>query len=314
MKRGGRQRQTKTGKKKKMTTERAQIKITNEQKWAVGLIEAEGNIGINDPTPTGSKWEFKVKVAMKNTNMRAVYKIKKIIGAGRIHRERNGMVAWVITDREKIKEYIYPLLDNYPFRGVKYYEYQILKEGMHIAEEKKITAEVRRDKLIALKEKAKEVIEVTPIISSNPMDWGRKAKDMINEIGVEKLREIYDPWWIAGYVEGGGSLQINSQLQIAFEIAQMYDKMPIYGLHKLYGAQSAVKIREGDGYTIFATKKKEIIARIMGDLRGKMLGMKSWELKVWCYAFNTDKREKREKAKEVLRHRGKGKEAQGQEE
>jgi hypothetical protein len=130
---------------------------------------------------------------MKDTNIRAVYKIKKIIGAGRIHRDRVGMVIWEISDRKKIKEYIYPLLDKYPLRGVKYYSYKRLKEGMLIAEDKKLTAEEKRDKLIALKEKSKEVIEVTPTISSNPTYWGRKAEDMIKDIEVERLREIFDP-------------------------------------------------------------------------------------------------------------------------
>lgn len=56
--------------------------------------------------------------------------------------------------------------------------------------------------------------------------------------------------------------------------------MAIYALHKRYGAQGAPKVREEDKYITFRTKKKEIIERIMGELRGKMLGMKSRELKV----------------------------------
>lgn len=59
----------------------------------------------------------------------------------------------------------------------------------------------------------------------------------------------------------------------------MYDKMPIYGLHKLYGAQSAVKIREGDGYTIFATKKKRDNSKNNGGLKGENVGDEKLRIK-----------------------------------
>lgn len=44
----------------------------------------------------------------------------------------------------------------------------------------------------ALEEESKEVKEVTPTVSSKEADWGRKAEEVIKEIGVERLREIYD--------------------------------------------------------------------------------------------------------------------------
>lgn len=51
----------------------------------MGLIEAQGYIGYNEET--GKKRGFVVKVTMEESNMRALYKIKKIIGAGKIDRE-----------------------------------------------------------------------------------------------------------------------------------------------------------------------------------------------------------------------------------
>ncbi len=136
---------------------------------------------------------FKIKVSMGDTNLRAINRIKRIIGAGKIDRGGEDKASWGVADRKKIKEYIYPLLDAYPLRGVKYYEYQKFKEGMQIAEDKKLTVGEKREKLRALKEKSKEVKEVTHTVSNNPEDWGRKAEDVIKDIEAEKLREIYDP-------------------------------------------------------------------------------------------------------------------------
>lgn len=67
------------------------------------------------------KWTFMLKVAMNETNARAVYRIKKILGVGQVHAvDKLGMVVYKLSDREKIKRRIFPLLASFPFRGVKH--------------------------------------------------------------------------------------------------------------------------------------------------------------------------------------------------
>ena len=102
-------------------------------------------------------------------------------------------------------------------------------------------------------------------------------------------------------MEGKGSFQINNKLQIVFELAQTHDKMIIYGLHKLFNVSSNVKVRKGDGYTTLSTKQPRVLEEIMVMLEGKLLGIKSFEYKLWCYAYNTKNGKKRSKAKELLR-------------
>ena len=94
----------------------------------MGLIEAEGYIGFNRKDKEGRKWKFTVKVSMKDE--RAINKVKTIMGVGRVHKEANGMVTWKVSDREKIKKGIIPLLERYPLRGIKHYEYTRMKEAM----------------------------------------------------------------------------------------------------------------------------------------------------------------------------------------
>lgn len=56
-------------------------KISNEQKWFVGLLEAEGRVEFNENGVSkdgNKKWAFMIKVSLKNTNRRSIHRIKKI--------------------------------------------------------------------------------------------------------------------------------------------------------------------------------------------------------------------------------------------
>jgi len=100
------------------------ISEKNLRLWVLGLIEAEGYIGFKSQAtegPNSKKWKFVVKVSMKNTNRRAIHKIKSIMKVGKVREDSFGMTTWKVTDRKKIKEFIIPVFDLYPPRGVKYY-------------------------------------------------------------------------------------------------------------------------------------------------------------------------------------------------
>ncbi len=159
------------GKEKKMKKEHVtEFKITDEHKWAVGFIEAEGEIGFNRGGAGTEEWKFMIKVVVKNTNRRAIARLKKIIGVGKVFEDKAGAVVYRVTDRKHIESGIYPILDNYPPRGVKYYEYQILKKGMEVAKDPFKTAAEKSKILAELKEESKKSKQVTPVVSSRPMD------------------------------------------------------------------------------------------------------------------------------------------------
>ena len=56
-----------------------------------------------------------------------------------------------------------------------------------------------------------------------------------------------------------------------------------------------------DGYIVISTKDPRPISGLIEILEGKMLGLKSFELRIWKYAFLTGFPEKKEKAANVLR-------------
>jgi hypothetical protein len=158
---------------------------------------------------------------------------------------------------------------------------------------------VREERLLALKSKSKEVKQVTPVVSDKPEHWEKQAEEVIEELSSGWLQNIYDPWWIAGFVEGDGSFQINDRLQLVFEVAQKYDHMAVLAIWKIFNMGSKVKKR-ADGYWTASTKAAEVIDAVIEKLEGKMLGMKSFELKIWTAAHNTSLESKRLRAKGLL--------------
>lgn len=162
----------------------------------MGLIEAEGYIGFNVNSGKDTdkeKWIFTIKVAMHKINARAIYKLKGILGCGKVHVDKAGMCVYKITDSTVIKERILPLLDQCPPRGVKNYEYEILKKGLIVMQDADLNRSEKLNQMRALKEESKKVIEVSPIVSSKIEDQSKEAKDVIDNISVDHLKKIYTP-------------------------------------------------------------------------------------------------------------------------
>ena len=83
-----------------------------------------------------------------------------------------------------------------------------------------------------------------------------------------------------------------------FELGQAHDTLAVYALHKILKITSKIKV---DGtYTVLSTKHPISIEELIKNLEGKMLGIKSFEFRVWKYAYRTTQQEKKQKAKNLL--------------
>jgi len=108
------------------------MKFNNQILWAIGLLESDGYIGFN--LVKNSTYLFTVKVSLKSYNIRAIYKLKKIFGIGKIHKSSDGMVTWKVTRFAQIKTIMLPLLELYELRGIKAYEVIIMREAVSLYE------------------------------------------------------------------------------------------------------------------------------------------------------------------------------------
>lgn len=164
--------------------------------WVMGLVEAEGYIGMNinsGKDTAKEKWIFTIKVAMHKRNIRAIYEVKRILGVGKVFVDSSGMCVYKITHSKIIREHIVPLFDRFPPRGVKYYEYEIMKKGLAVMADGALLRSEKIAKMRELKEESHKVIEVSPIVSSNTEDLAKEAKEVIGNISTDHLKAIYPP-------------------------------------------------------------------------------------------------------------------------
>jgi hypothetical protein len=85
---------------------------------------------------------------------------------------------------------------------------------------------------------------------------------------------------LAGFVEGDGSFQINNRLQNVFKLGQKYNIFLVLCIHKFLGIESKPKIRKDLSYTMLSTKQPKTLDLIDKLLTGRILGIKSFELRL----------------------------------
>ena len=283
------------------------MKLNNKILWAIGLLESDGYIGFN--LVKKNTCIFTVKVSLKSYNMRAIYKLKKIFGIGKIHKSSDGMVTWKVTRFDQIKTIMLPLLEQYELRGLKAYEVIIMREAVSLYESD-ISGKEKTILLTELKLKSQSLSKnqknnISPFwhqkLNLNIDESIFTIEDYINLVpSREVLKNLIDPDWLAGFVEGDGSFQINNRLQNVFELGKKYNIFLVLCIHKFLGIESKPKIRKDLSYTMLSTKQPKTLDLIEKLLTGRILGIKSFELRLWKYAKDSEMKHKKERAKILL--------------
>ncbi len=278
------------------------MKLNNNIIWAIGLLESDGYIGFNLVKNT---CYFTVKVSLKSYNIRAIYKLKTIFGIGKIHKSSDDMVTWKVTRYDQINNIVLPLLEKYELRGLKAYDIIIMREAMSLYKSD-ISQEEKNRFLTELKLKTNnKKRNISPFwhkkLNINIDESNYSINDYINLTpSRENLKNLIDPDWLAGFVEGDGSFQINNRLQNVFELGQKYNIFIVLCIHKFLGIESKPKIRKDLSYTMLSTKQPKTLDLIDKLLTGRILGIKSFELRLWKYAKASKMKHKKERAKYLL--------------
>ncbi len=281
------------------------MKLNNKILWAIGLLESDGYIGFN--LVKKNTYIFTVKVSLKSYNMRAIYKLKNLFGIGKIHKSSDGMVTWKVTRFDQIKTIMLPLFILYEFRGLKAYDVIIMREAVSLYESD-ISVEEKTILLteLKLKRSKNQKNNISPFwhqkLNLNIDESIFTVEDYINLVpSREVLKNLIDPDWLAGFVEGDGSFQINNRLQNVFELGQKYNIFLVLCIHKFLGIESKPKIRKDLSYTMLSTKQPKTLDLIDKLLTGRILGIKSFELRLWKYAKDSEMKHKKERAKILLK-------------
>jgi len=115
----------------KIPSETKREDISSSQRWAIGLIEGDGHIGLEWTNVSKNQWVPILKVTLHAYNARAIYKLKKCLGVGKISRSGN-KISLRVRSRQMWLSHLIPLFQKFPLRTSKYYDFAIVKEALII--------------------------------------------------------------------------------------------------------------------------------------------------------------------------------------
>jgi hypothetical protein len=98
----------------------------------VGMTDGDGRFHL---AYQNGKWNLVYKIALSRYNLRLLYYIKKELGVGSVNRD-NLKGQFVIRDRKKLANVIFPIFDKYPLLTSKLFDYIQLKKAYDILENK----------------------------------------------------------------------------------------------------------------------------------------------------------------------------------
>ena len=251
--------------------------INSEQKWAVGIIDGDGHIGLEWTNKENTKWVPVLKVTLHKYNSRTIYRLKKILKIGKITYS-GYTITYHVRSKTLWHSVLIPLFDEFHLRSMKYAAALVIKKALYMAQVGNATPK----KILKLQQSLdRKTDPISPI-------WK-------NSTG---LKDIFDLDWLAGFIEAEGRFYILNNGQHGFAIGQAYDHHIIIGIHHLFNVQSKLKNR--NSYIMLDTKNTEALYLIANAINKRLLGIKSFEFSLWLRTLRKKNKAKTLKAKSII--------------
>jgi hypothetical protein len=273
--------------------------ISAGQKWATGLVEGNGYIGIEWTNSAQTKWVATLKVSLDVYNARAIYKLRQFLKCGQITTSKN-VITLRIRNNIHWRDLLLPLWDDFPLRSFKYYDLQCIKRAL----------DVKRDKILPKADKLNIIANLKWQLKQNRVTmkpsplWNLKNLNSLNlkdtclnfpTYDKQHLHMILDPDWLAGYVEAKGRFYILNDGRHGFVLGQCQADHThiIKAVHQYYGVKTALQI--GPNYVMLDTKDQMTLHTIANTMHlckskdrktksskgSRFFGMKSFEFSLW---------------------------------
>nr|WVH39668.1 hypothetical protein [Ulva dactylifera] len=264
-------------KKNVISSETKREDINSEQKWAIGIIDGDGHIGLEWANKEKTKYVPVLKVTLHRYNARAVYRLKKILKIGKITYSGD-TITYRVRGKRLWHSVLIPLFGKFHLRSMKYEAVLIIKKALYMEQVGNATP----NNILKLQQSLdRKTDQVSPI-------WR-------NGTG---LKDILDLDWLAGFIEAEGSFYILNNGQHGFAIGQAYDQHIIIGIHRLFKIKSALKNR--NNYMMLDTKNTETLHLIADAINKRLLGVKSFEFSLWLRTLRKKNKAKTLKAKSII--------------
>lgn len=264
-------------KKNIISSETTREGINSEQKWAVGLIDGDGHIGLEWTNKEKTKWVPVLKVTLHRYNSRAIYRLKRILGIGKITYS-GSTITYRLRSKALWYSVLIPLFSEFHLRSMKYAAVLIITKALYMAR----VGNAMPKKILELQQSLdRKTDQISPIWSNGT-----------------SLQKIFDLDWLAGFIEAEGSFYILNNGQHGFAIGQAYDQHIIVGIHHLFNVQAALK--NSNNYIMLDTKNTEALFLIANTINGRLLGIKSFEFSLWLRTLRKKNKAKTLKAKSII--------------
>lgn len=284
--------------------------VRNSHKWwAIGLIDGDGHIGLEWPKVSEKfKWVPCLKVSLHVCNARAIYKLKKILGVGRITHHKQTITLRVRSKRLWLS-HLMPLFNHYKFRTNKYYDLLNVKKAFHtennLGSEYKIKALNNLQKNCRRQAKSYKgrLSPIWPRIFNLSDHLSKDSQiealsNLIDNCDWAVLKRCLDFDWLGGFIEAEGSFYILSNGQHGFALGQAHNLGLIIAIHRLFRIRSKLKVRPN--YLMLDTKNKAELLLIGKIVDHRLLGIKSFIFSLWIRTLRKKDRNKSLKAKHII--------------
>lgn len=247
-------------------------KIWFEQ-WLVGMTDGDGTFHI---AYQNNKWNLVYKIALSRYNLRALYYIKKQLGIGSVSKDGT-KGQFVIRDRKKLANFIFPIFDKYPLLTSKRFDYLKLKKAYGILEDTSLSKEEKYKYLFDIKKE------------SIPKNYISDGWDKIKLPFTDEIKHVMTKPWLVGFVEAEGSFYLVSKdktrIVHGFGLTQKLDSIVLEGIRSILHIPTIIKLKSNHNYYILDTTNSRAIENIIKYFHNTMKGMKSVEYRIWARSY-----------------------------
>jgi hypothetical protein len=236
-----------------------------EYAYIVGLFEGDGYFTV---TKKGKYLTYEIGIELSIRDVQLIYKIKKILGVGVVsfrNRKDREMVIFRISNKEHLKNFIFPIFDKYPMFSNKQYDYLRLKNAL-------IANIIYFENLPEYTRSTQNINSVESIISSS-----------------------YFSAWLVGFIEAEGCFSVyksskdRDYLVASFDIAQTDGFILISAIQKYLSFTTAVHIDNTNCSKLKVTGVRSIenLIKFLNSTPVKLLGHKKLQYLLWIQSLRT---------------------------
>ena len=249
------------------------------EQWLVGITDGDGTFHL---AYQNGKWNLVYKISLSRYNLRLLYYIKKELGVGSVNKD-NLKGQFVIRDRKKLADFIFPIFDKYPLLTSKLFDYIKLKKAYYILENINLSKNEKDQFLLELK---KEIVPTNYVSNA----WNNTRLPFEN---VEDVTCVMTKPWVVGFIEAEGSFYLVSKdktrIVHGFAISQKLDPIVLESIRRILHIPTVVRFKSNHNYYMLDTTNSRAIENIIEYFYKTMKGMKSVEYRIWARSYGKHK-------------------------